>query len=683
MGLVSDRARPEIRRAAHRSEVRRRRRPLVVVALQILGLALVGVVTQLPAGASSVWGATTAPTAGLSPAAASNPAATLTDTACPRVGSCIAVGSYVDSLGDTHGVIETLTGATWTAMTAPTSGLSPTPGLNPAVSLRAVACPAAGSCVVVGTYKDLLGNTQGFFEGQSGSSWTATNAPLSSLSPAAGTNPTISWNGVRCSGISACAAVGSYVDSSGNTQGLLAVLAFTWTATTAPTSGLSPGAGTNPTISLNGVSCPGVNACMAVGTYKDSGGNTQGLIEEQSGSGWAATTAPTSGLSPGAGTNPTISLNGVSCPVTNTCVSVGTYKDTLGNTDGVIETLVSGWTAMTAPTAGLSPAESTSPIVALKAVSCPATGSCAAVGSYADTLGHTQGLIEVLSVATWTSTTAPTGALSPSTGVNPTAVLNDVTCPKSGSCVTVGTYLDVSLHTQGLIEVSSSGSWATTTAPFASLSPAAGANPTVTLPDLSCAKVGWCVADGSYLDSSGNTRGLLETYGQPPVVTRVRPSYGPATGRTRVRIFGHGFVGTTAVDFGSTPATSFQVDKPGNRITAIAPPGTGVVFVTVVAPLGASPNSPTSQFSYAPAIRHVHANSGRTAGGGRVVIVGTNLASASAVDFGSTPATHFLVRSNREIIATSPPSAPGTVDVTVTSPGGTSPLTSADTYTFH
>ena len=44
-----------------------------------------------------------------------------------------------------------------------------------------------------------------------------------------------------------------------------------------------------------------------------------------------------------------------------------------------------------------------------------------------------------------------------------------------------------------------------------------------------------------------------------PVVNEVVPSHGPTAGGTSVTIYGYHFAGATAVDFGSTAATSFSV----------------------------------------------------------------------------------------------------------------------------
>lgn len=65
-----------------------------------------------------------------------------------------------------------------------------------------------------------------------------------------------------------------------------------------------------------------------------------------------------------------------------------------------------------------------------------------------------------------------------------------------------------------------------------------------------------------------------------------------------------------------------------------------------------------------------------------VTITGTNFAGATAVKFGNMPAASFTVVSATQITATAPPQAAGTVDVTVTTVGGTSSASAADQYTY-
>jgi hypothetical protein len=84
----------------------------------------------------------------------------------------------------------------------------------------------------------------------------------------------------------------------------------------------------------------------------------------------------------------------------------------------------------------------------------------------------------------------------------------------------------------------------------------------------------------------------------------------------------------------------------------------------------------------APTITDVNPNGGLTTGGTAVVITGTHLSGATAVTFGTTAAPDFTVNSATQITATAPAHAAGTVQVKVTTAGGTTADTSADDYTY-
>ena len=84
----------------------------------------------------------------------------------------------------------------------------------------------------------------------------------------------------------------------------------------------------------------------------------------------------------------------------------------------------------------------------------------------------------------------------------------------------------------------------------------------------------------------------------------------------------------------------------------------------------------------APAITAISPASGPISGGTSVVITGTGLTGATAVSFGATPTTGFTVNSATQITATAPAGAAGTVDVAVTTAGGTSAVSAADRYTY-
>ena len=84
----------------------------------------------------------------------------------------------------------------------------------------------------------------------------------------------------------------------------------------------------------------------------------------------------------------------------------------------------------------------------------------------------------------------------------------------------------------------------------------------------------------------------------------------------------------------------------------------------------------------APAVKKLSIRTGSVTGGTPVTITGTNFTGATAVKFGATDAASYTVTSKSSISAVSPEHALGFVDVTVTTPSGTSAITSADRFKF-
>jgi hypothetical protein len=406
------------------------------------------------------WTATAVPTAGLNPPASLG--AALTKVSCPAAGSCVALGIYDIASVGTQTVIETLSGGSWTAATAP----APAPDND--VVLQDLSCPAAGSCAAAGYYRDTSGGYHGLVETLSGGTWTATAVPVSGLNPAAAAQVVL--HQVSCPVTGSCAATGNYVDSSGHRQGLIATLANgTWTASTVPTAGLSPAPAANPLLYMNSLSCSAAGSCVAVGYYLDPSGREDGLIVTLADGAWSATTAPVGGLNPPLSTNSVaiVHLDGVSCPAVGSCVAVGDYRDTGNNEDWFAESLAGGaWSPATIPMTGLVPTGLS--VDSFTGISCPSAGSCAATGTYQDASGQAtsqngieHGLLVTLSGGTWTAATAPTVGLEPpqiytadplqpphQVPVTP----GDVACPVTGSCVAVGNYADPAQSLHGLIE---------------------------------------------------------------------------------------------------------------------------------------------------------------------------------------------------------------------------------------
>ena len=187
-------------------------------------------------------------------------------------------------------------------------------------------------------------------------------------------------------------------------------------------------------------------------------------------------------------------------------------------------------------------------------------------------------------------------------------------------------------------------------------------------------------------------------YDPPPVVSGLSRTSGAIRGGTPVTISGSRLVGVTAVDFGDASADlstltynadgTITVDSPLSPYygSSGSPDGTGTVDVTVTTYDGTSAaNSPNDQFTYnhAPYVTGLDTTLGLIAGGTSITIFGDDLSGVTAVDFGTTPAANFAYDDNSETItAVSPAGAAGTVDVTVTTPIGTSDIVPTDRYTY-
>jgi hypothetical protein len=187
--------------------------------------------------------------------------------------------------------------------------------------------------------------------------------------------------------------------------------------------------------------------------------------------------------------------------------------------------------------------------------------------------------------------------------------------------------------------------------------------------------------------STPNPPGDQYSYDPVPTVTSIgAPAAGPLGGGNSVTISGTGFTPTSAVYVYFNGISSTQVTVlSSTSLEALAPGGAGTVDITVRTPGGTSSTSPLDRYTYTskPIVDTVLPPAGPLGGGAVVTISGANLTNATGVSFGGTQAAQFTDVSSSQITVVSPVAAsPGTVDVTVKAPGGTSATTSADQYTY-
>jgi hypothetical protein len=170
----------------------------------------------------------------------------------------------------------------------------------------------------------------------------------------------------------------------------------------------------------------------------------------------------------------------------------------------------------------------------------------------------------------------------------------------------------------------------------------------------------------------------------PPAVSGMSPNAGPVAGGTSVTLTGSGFTGATGVWFGSNAATNVQVVS-DTEILATSPAGSaGTVDVTVSGAGGTSSTGSADRFTYypPPTVTSVRSDNGPAAGGTKVTINGTSFIAGGTVAFGSTPATGVTVVSSKQLTAIVPAGSPGSVNVRVTTLGGTSTISAKDLYAY-
>ncbi len=181
-----------------------------------------------------------------------------------------------------------------------------------------------------------------------------------------------------------------------------------------------------------------------------------------------------------------------------------------------------------------------------------------------------------------------------------------------------------------------------------------------------------------YSTSSASTYTYSAT---APTVSALDNLTGPSAGGTLVTISGVNLNGASAVSFGSSAATSFTAIS-STTIIATAPAlSAGTVHVTVTTSYGTSSTSSADQFTAiaAPTISSLSSSSGPTGGGNTITLTGTNFTDAYDITFYGISAAAFTVNSATSITVTAPPSASGSGDIVVFTPGGPS---AAASYTY-
>lgn len=354
---------------------------------------------------------------------------------CSQAGSCTAGGIYASFVG--QAMVVTESGGRWRTprpLLLPPEGSTIPPG-----QVNGISCTAPGNCVAAGVYWVGQGTTTGsrpFIAIQSHGTWgVARTIKLPKGADGAGAYSTL--NSVSCPAPGTCYAVGVYQDHLGDKQAMRITESHgKWGQ--AVRLGQPVNVGKNPDAYMGKLSCTKAGTCVAVGSYADTGGNTQAVVFSRTGGKWHAGTEVK--LPGDAATNPNALLAAASCPATGSCAAVGSYQNSQ-SVDVPIAMTVSAGKPSAARALKLIPAgAAVQPDSALVSVSCPAAGECVATGEYKTSAGRFTPMILTQAGGTWASTASIALPKDASTSVSRYAIARGVSCTGAGSCTVVGDY---------------------------------------------------------------------------------------------------------------------------------------------------------------------------------------------------------------------------------------------------
>ncbi len=245
--------------------------------------------------------------------------------------------------------------------------------------------------------------------------------------------------------------------------------------------------------SVNAISCPAVNSCVATGFYTDASKEHQAFIVEETNGVWGATQEVAGTLNAGGDAVAT----SVGCAAAGSCVAGGRYLDAAKAQDAfIVEETNGAW----GPAQEVAGALNAGGGAVVNAVSCAAVGSCAVGGEYAPKPHESEAFAVSETNGLWTKPVELAGGLN----VGLDGAITAVVCPSVANCVAGGSFVNAAHGSRPFVVDQTNGAWGPPTVLGATL-PAASA----VLTTMSCADTGDCAAAGDYTTTTGATFGFV------------------------------------------------------------------------------------------------------------------------------------------------------------------------------
>lgn len=445
--------------------------------------------------------------------AGSEPEALFDWGACPTAGYCAGVGSYKDENGNQEAMAATRINGSWgQAVEIALPAGAATSGQQAGFGFAApsVACTEPGDCVAVGHYIKEGGDEEAMVVTETGAVWGA--ASEIKPPPNAASNPQASLASLACPTAGLCVARGEYSNEDGNREAMVAEeTGGVWGAASEvklPANAASNSKSYLFRSHLGAVACSAAGSCVGIGDYRDGSNTTEeAMVVTETGGKWAQASQIV--LPANAGSDPESRLDSVVCVPSGPCVADGSYIDSSGDREAMVTEETGGvWGSASQIVA---PAN-----VAVKpgigfgygiSIACTTSGSCVITAEYTDNSGDQEAMVAGETGGVW----GPARELaSPANAAtNPEIILGGPACAASGACVLVGEYRDAGGNREAMVADEAGGLWSQAREVAAPAN--AATNPEIIFGEVQCPAVGSCVAFGEFTNHTGVTRDMEVT----------------------------------------------------------------------------------------------------------------------------------------------------------------------------
>jgi hypothetical protein len=545
---------------------------------------------------------------------------------------------------------------------------------------------ADGTTALVGAAADSGAGAAYIFHVSGEGSWATTTKPTATLT-SGGSGFDQFGGSVALSGDGTTALVGAPTVSSGGAAYVFHVAGEgSWSSSSTPTAVLTNSGGGAHDQLANSVALSGDGTTALVGAPSSTPGAGAADVFNVAGeASWASTSTPTavltySGGAAGDGFGYAVAM---SHDGTTALVSAPFVSSRTGAAYVFHVASEGSWSSTSTPTAILTNSTGGQEDGFGLSVAVSSDGTTALIGAYGVySYSGAAYVFHVTGEGSWSDSSAPAATLTSSTGAAYDYFGYRVAMSAGGTTALIGAFgVSSATGTAYLFHVPGEGSWSSSSAPTATLANSHGVANDFFGRSAAISADGTTALVGAYGASSAAGAAYIFHF-PPPTLTKLSANKGPTGGGTLVTITGANLAGATAVHFGAALAKIVKLVSP-TAIDVSSPKGSGTVDVTVTTLGGTSAKTTADRFTYIPrpTVARLTPNKGPTAGGTPVTITGANLAGATAVHFGAALAKIVKLVSPTAIEVSSPKGS-GTVDVTVTTLGGTSAKTTADRFTY-